>query len=47
VLVSPQHVARMSWPERTVHLDIERSEVERSPEYDPRRPPESSVAFRA
>jgi uncharacterized protein YrrD len=46
VLVSPEHVNRTSWPERAVHLDVARIEVERSPEYDSRRPPESSIALR-
>lgn len=47
VLVSPEHVERVSWPERTVHVAIARDEVEHSPEYDPRRPRESSIAFRS
>jgi uncharacterized protein YrrD len=47
VLVPPEQVERVSWAERSVHLGISRAEVERSPEYDPRRPRESSVGFRA
>jgi hypothetical protein len=46
VLVSSEHVDRVSWPERSMYLRIAREEVERSPEYDPRRPRESSTAFR-
>jgi uncharacterized protein YrrD len=46
VLVSPEHVNRVSWPTRSVYLDIARAQVEQSPEYDPRRPPESSIAVR-
>jgi uncharacterized protein YrrD len=47
VLVSPEHVERVSWPERSVLVDITRSEVERSPEYDGRHLPDSTVAYRA
>ena len=46
VLVSPEQVERVSWLERSVHLRISRAEVEQSPEYDPRRPRESSIGFR-
>lgn len=47
VLVSPEQVEHVSWLKRSVHLGISRAEVEQSPEYDPRRPRESSVGFRA
>jgi sporulation protein YlmC with PRC-barrel domain len=33
VLLSPQHIQRISWPEREVYLDITRQEVKASPEY--------------
>jgi uncharacterized protein YrrD len=46
VLVSPEHVERVSWLERSVHLRISRDEVEHSPEYEPRRPRESSIGLR-
>lgn len=46
VLVSPEHVCGVSWSTRAVRLDISRAEVEQSPEYDARRPPETSVAVR-
>jgi hypothetical protein len=46
VLVLSDHVKRVSWHERSIHLRVTSTEVERSPEYDPRRPPhESSVGF--
>jgi hypothetical protein len=47
VLVSTDHVERVSWPERSVHLRIARADVERSPEYDPRRPRESGIGLGA
>jgi uncharacterized protein YrrD len=47
VLVSPEQVERVTWLTRSVHLGISCAEVEQSPEYDPRRPRESSVGFRA
>ena len=47
VLVSPEHVDRVSWPARSVFLDITRAKVEQSPEYDPRHAPERSIAVRA
>lgn len=46
VLVSPEHIERVSWPERTVHLDLARAAVEQSPEYDPRRASQSTIANR-
>jgi uncharacterized protein YrrD len=46
VLVPPEHVEKVSWQERSVHVDIARAEVEQSPKYDPRRPRESAVLFR-
>jgi uncharacterized protein YrrD len=45
VLVPTEHVAEVSWPERSVRVDIARAAVEHSPKYDPRRPRESSVFF--
>jgi hypothetical protein len=33
VLLSPQHIQRISWPAREVYLDISREEVKASPEY--------------
>jgi hypothetical protein len=47
VLVTPEHVDRVAWVHRSVHLDIARTEVEDSPEYDARRAPQSSTTFRA
>ena len=47
VLVSPEHVDKVAWAHRSVYLDIARAEVEHSPQYDSRRPPQSSVAIRA
>jgi hypothetical protein len=45
VLVSPEQVDRVSWRERSVRLRISREEVEHSPEYEPRRPRESSIGL--
>jgi len=33
VLLWPQHIQRITWPEREVYLDITRQEVKASPEY--------------
>jgi uncharacterized protein YrrD len=38
VLVSTQWIREVSWPERTVAVDLNRREIEDSPEYDTSRP---------
>lgn len=39
VLISPERIRDVSWPEKKVMVDITREEVENSPEYDPENPP--------
>ncbi|MGV3743561.1 MAG: hypothetical protein ACO1NO_14760, partial [Burkholderiaceae bacterium] len=43
VLLSPRLVIDMSWEEKSVLLNISRSEIESSPEYDEDYPPERSA----
>jgi len=40
VLISPQRIASVSWPDRHVFVNATRSEIEGSPEYDEARQPE-------
>jgi uncharacterized protein YrrD len=35
VLVSPEWIARVSWPDRTVFMNVTRSDIEKSPPYKP------------
>lgn len=35
VLISPEWAHRISWDERKVHVDLSRSAIEKSPEWDP------------
>lgn len=37
VLVSPQWIENVSWPERSVMVDLTREQIKNSPEYDPSR----------
>jgi hypothetical protein len=38
VLISPQWIAAVDWPERRVHVDLPRHAIETSPEFDPASP---------
>jgi hypothetical protein len=38
VLIAPQWITAVDWPERRVHVDLARHAVETSPEFDPTRP---------
>ena len=38
VLLSPQWIASVSWPELSVYIDLDRDTVKRAPEYDPGTP---------
>lgn len=40
VLVSPSKVLEVSWEDKSVVFDLTRAEVENSPEFDPRHPPQ-------
>lgn len=40
VLISPQWISAVDWPERRVHVDLTRHAIETSPEFDPSRLPE-------
>lgn len=42
VLVSPSAIANVSWEEKTVRVHATRAQIENSPEYDTRRPPDIS-----
>jgi hypothetical protein len=44
VLVAPQHVANVSWPLRSVSVDVARAAIEQSPPYDAGRVSEQSIA---
>lgn len=44
VLVAPTHVREVSWPLRSVMVDVTRAAIEQSPAYDSRSPIEHSVA---
>lgn len=39
VLISPQWIREVSWPERLVVVELTRAQIEGSPEYDPRHLP--------
>lgn len=39
VLISPQWISAVDWPQRRVHVDLTRHAIETSPEFDPSRPP--------
>jgi uncharacterized protein YrrD len=45
VLISPRQVERVSWEDRTVFVSVAREQLERSPEYDAARPPESGAVL--
>lgn len=38
VLIAPDRTADIDWPGRTVHVDLTREEIKRSPSYDPSQP---------
>jgi hypothetical protein len=38
VLVSPQWIRGVSWPDRSVSVDLTREQIENGPEYDPSQP---------
>jgi hypothetical protein len=38
VLISPEWIARISWADATVHVQMQRDAIRDSPEYDPSRP---------
>jgi sporulation protein YlmC with PRC-barrel domain len=38
VLISPQWIREMSWPESRVHVDMTKDAIKRAPEYDPEQP---------
>jgi PRC-barrel domain len=38
VLISPQWISAVDWPERRVHVDLTRAAIEHSPEFDSTRP---------
>ena len=38
VLVSPEWINRVSWPESRVYVDMSKDAIQRAPEYDPDRP---------
>ncbi|MFB3818292.1 MAG: PRC-barrel domain-containing protein [Candidatus Methylomirabilales bacterium] len=40
VLVSPEWIDRISWPESAVHVNMLRETIRSSPEFDPATPPE-------
>ena len=39
VLISPQRIDSVSWPDRHVFVNVTRLAIEQSPEYDPANPP--------
>jgi uncharacterized protein YrrD len=39
VLISPQWIREVSWPERLVVVQLKRADIEDSPQYDPKHPP--------
>jgi hypothetical protein len=39
VLISPQWIREVSWPERLVVVELKREEIEASPQYDPKHLP--------
>jgi len=39
VLISPQWILEVSWPERLVVVELKREEIEASPQYDPKHLP--------
>jgi uncharacterized protein YrrD len=38
VLISPQWIREMSWPESRVHVDMTKDAIKQAPEYDPDQP---------
>jgi sporulation protein YlmC with PRC-barrel domain len=38
VLISPQWIREMSWPESRVHVDMTKDAIKQAPEYDPEQP---------
>jgi hypothetical protein len=46
VLISPEWIKRVSWPDSRVYVDLTREGVKASPEYDPDRPPERDYESR-
>jgi uncharacterized protein YrrD len=42
VLISPAAISNVSWEEKSVQVSASRKEIETSPEYDTRRPPDIS-----
>jgi hypothetical protein len=46
VLISPEWIKRVSWPDSRVYVDLTREGVKASPEYDPDRPLERDYESR-
>ena len=45
VLISPQRIVSVSWPDRSVVVDLDRNAVKTSPPYDPLHPPPPSTTL--
>jgi hypothetical protein len=46
VIVSPQWIEKVSWDEKSVHVDLLREDIENSPVYDPSAPVNREVEMR-
>lgn len=46
VMISPQHIERVDWDNKTVAVDVTREQIESSPEYDADHPPERGAVVR-
>jgi uncharacterized protein YrrD len=46
VLISPEWIERVDWPEVAVHVALTKSQIETSPEYDPEEMPEREYEAR-
>jgi uncharacterized protein YrrD len=46
VLISPERISKVSWPDRSVVVDLAREDVKASPRFDPKRPSQSSLTYR-
>jgi hypothetical protein len=46
VLISPEWISQVSWPDSRVYVDLTREGVKTAPEYDPSRPVEREYETR-
>jgi len=46
VLISPKRISKVSWPDRSIVVDLAREDLKASPRYDPKRQLRNSMTYR-